>query len=180
VSEPSSDDGAPRCAGAVHHVAVNVSDLERSLRFYAGALGLRTTLRMEIAGEPFERLLRLPTGASGRVAYVEGGARIGQIELIEWRLPAPPETTPAGPPDAGSALPGPRLLSFSVSEPLEQWHARLQRHGVKCWSAPISLELPNYGLIRAMVAEDPDGYLVELVNLPSDEEVREFRRRGSN
>jgi lactoylglutathione lyase len=173
-------------AGAVHHVAVNVSDLERSLRFYSGVLGLRATLRMDLSGQTFERLLRLPAGTTGRVAYVQGDGRVGQIELIEWTLPEPAtererETrgrADASPPALGFAVPGLRLLSFSVSEPLEGWRARFEDHGVRCWSEPIRLALPDYGAIDAMVAEDPDGNLVEIVRLPSDDEVRAVRRRS--
>jgi hypothetical protein len=50
--------------------------------------------------------------------------------------------------------------------------------GVTCWSEPVRLILPNYGPIDAFIAEDPDGNLIELVRLPSDDEVREFRRPG--
>lgn len=176
-AEPSHPPGP--CAGAVHHIAVNVSDLERALRFYSGVLGLRTTLRMQLAGEPFEQLLRLAPGTTGRVAYVEGRERVGQIELIEWSPPPDAaQTRSPPPPRPGFAVPGLRLLSFSVSEPLEFWQARFTDHGVRCWSEPVRLLLPNYGEIDAMVAEDPDGYLIEVVRLPSDEEVRTFRRGG--
>jgi catechol 2,3-dioxygenase-like lactoylglutathione lyase family enzyme len=163
-------------AGAVHHIAVNVSDLERSVRFYSEVLGLRTTLRMELAGEQFEQLLRLAPETTGRVAYVQGSERVGQIELIEWSLPpSAAPTPPPPPPGLGFAVPGLRLLSFAVSEPLEFWHARFTDYGVPCWSEPVRLLLPNYGEIDAMVAEDPDGYLIEVVRLPSDEEVHAFR-----
>jgi len=169
-------DPAGPCAGAVHHIAVNVFDLERSLRFYSGVLGLRTTLRMELAGEQFERLLRLAPGTTGRVAYVQGHERVGQIELIEWSPPPVAAPTPSPPPPGpGFAVPGLRLLSFSVSEPLGFWRERFTDHDVRCWSEPVALLLPNYGEIDAMVAEDPDGNLIEVVRLPSDEEVHAFR-----
>jgi lactoylglutathione lyase len=166
----------PPGAGAVHHVVLNVGELERSLEFYAGTLGMRATLRMEIGGAPLERLLRLAPGTTGRVAYVQGPQRLGQIELIEWSLPGRP--APAPEPAPSFTAPGPRLLSFAVPEPLAQWHARLTAAGVTCWSEPVRLTLPDYGPIDAFIAEDPDGYLVELVRLPSDEEVRTFRGGG--
>jgi lactoylglutathione lyase len=182
VSAEASDpivagDGGGRAlsAGAVHHLALNVANLERSLEFYAGALGMRATLRMEIGGEPFERLLRLAPGTVGRVAYVQGPQRLGQIELIEWTPPAPGEASSGA---TSFTTRGLRLPSFSVQEPLAEWHARLVQAGVTCWSEPVRLVLPNYGPIDAFIAEDPDGNLIELVRLPSDEEVREFRRGG--
>jgi lactoylglutathione lyase len=160
-------------AGAVHHVVLNVTQLERSLQFYAGTLGMRATLRMEIGGATLERLLRLDPGTTGRVAYVQGPQRLGQIELIEWSVPGgPAPVAQAAPP---STAPGLRLLSFAVPESLTEWHARLIAAGVTCWSEPVRLTLPNYGPIDALIAEDPDGYLVELVRLPSDDEVRALR-----
>jgi lactoylglutathione lyase len=178
-SENHSVMGAPG-VGGVHHVVLNVSDLERSVEFYAGALGMHATLRMEIAGEPFERLLRLPAGTTGRVAYVQGPERVGQIELIEWSLPES-ISLPDGPAHprshpAAFAAPGHRMVSFSVSEPLARWQSRLQARGGRCWGEPVELVLPNYGPIDALIVEDPDGHLVELVRLPCDEEIREFRR----
>jgi lactoylglutathione lyase len=147
-------------AGPVHHIALAVTDLERSLRFYTETLGLRATLRMQIAGADFERLLRFPPGTVGEVAFVQGPPRVGQIELIQWSLPD------------GAPAPAP---AFSVTDPLAEWHARLTAAGAPCWSEPIDLELPGYGLIEAFIAEDPDGHVVELVRLPSDEQVRAFR-----
>ncbi len=163
--------------GAVHHILLNVSDLERSLEFYVGALGMCPTLRMEIAGEPFERLLHIPPGTTGRVAYVQGTGRLGQIELVEWTVPEPSGADEA-PVHRAFTAPGHRMVSFSVSEPLAEWQSRLEARGVRCWSAPVEVLLPNYGPIDAMIIEDPDEHLVELVRLPSDEEVREFRRGG--
>jgi len=161
--------------GPIHHVALPVADLERALGFYTETLGLRATLRMRIGGAPFERLLRLPPGTTGEVAFVQGPERIGQIELIEWSLPGgarPPEPAPQG-----RAATSP-LLSFSVAEPLSEWHARLTAAGARCWSLPVDVTLPGYGPIQAFLAEDPDGHLVELIALPSDEQVRAFRDRG--
>ena len=161
-------------AGPVHHIALAVADLERALRFYTETLGLRATLRMQIAGASFERLLRFPPGTTGQVAFVQGPPRVGQIELIQWSRPdgAPAATRPAA--DGSSPL-----LSFSVTEPLSEWHARLTAAGAPCWSEPIELELPGYGLIEAFIAEDPDGHVVELVRLPSDEQVQAFRAHSS-
>jgi hypothetical protein len=38
--------------------------------------------------------------------------------------------------------------------------------------------LRGYGEIEACIVEDPDGNMIELVRLPSDDEVREFRNQG--
>ena len=160
--------------GPVHHVAPPVADLERALGFYTETLGLRATLRMRIGGAPFERLLRLPPGTTGEVAFVQGPERIGQIELIEWSPPGAAGADDRAPQGRVTTRP---LLSFSVAEPLSEWHARLTAAGARCWSEPVEVTLPGYGPIEAFLAEDPDGHLLELVALPSDEQVRAFRGR---
>ena len=130
---------------------------------------------MEIGGAPLQRLLGLPAGTTGAVAFVQGPQRVGQIELIQWSFPAgarPPEL-PQPTRDGTS-----QLLSFSVTEPLAHWHARLAEAGAQCWSEPVEMTLPGYGPIEAFIAEDPDGHPVELVRLPSDERVQAFRALG--
>lgn len=45
--------------GEIHHIAVSVRDLDASIAFYEGLLGLRKTLTMNVGGEGTERDLRL-------------------------------------------------------------------------------------------------------------------------
>lgn len=154
----------------VHHIAIGVSDLDRSLSFYVGVLGLRKTLSMPVGGADTERALGLAAGTTGRSAYVQGPSRVGQIELIEWspRLPGTP-------PEAGR--PGPFLLAFELQEgELEEARERLEAAGI-AYEGPIVTEVVNYGPIGLLVTRDPDGTMIELLRLPTDEEIREFRAR---
>jgi catechol 2,3-dioxygenase-like lactoylglutathione lyase family enzyme len=46
----------------IHHVAVSVTDLERSIPFYRDGIGLRMTLDMRVGNETMPARLRVPGG----------------------------------------------------------------------------------------------------------------------
>lgn len=157
----------------MHHVTVTVSSLDRSLEFYRDLLGMRVTLEATIADEAHERYLRLPTGTVGRAAVLQLGPPVGAVEIVEWEVPGTTGTAPdvARPPQIGSFV-----LAFEVSdEPLDDMVARLRDAGVTVWGEPEASEIDDYGTIRAVVVEDPDGMLVELLELPSREAIAAAR-----
>ncbi|WKU05904.1 VOC family protein [Micromonospora sp. HUAS LYJ1] len=157
----------------VHHVAMTVSDVDRAADFYERALGYRRTLRTEVGGPGIEVSLGLPAGTTGRVQYLQGPSRVGQLELIEWNGVKTRTAT------AGHLELGTFLLSFEVPlDELDELHRRLTELGAQCLSAPNRVLLDNYGYITAFAARDLDGNLLEFVSLPSREEIL-ARRRGS-
>lgn len=154
----------------VHHVAMTVSDLDRAADFYEKALGYRRTLRTDVGGRGIEESLGLPEGTTGKVQYLQGPTRIGQLELIEWNG-AKKRTATAGHLELGTFL-----LSFQVpAEEMDEVHERLTRLGADCIGPPHRQLLENYGYITAFAARDPDGNLLEFVSLPSRAEIRAFR-----
>ncbi|QDY09237.1 VOC family protein [Micromonospora sp. HM134] len=156
----------------VHHVAMTVSDVDRAADFYERALGYRRTLRTEVGGPGIEVSLGLPAGTTGRVQYLQGPSRVGQLELIEWNGVKTRTAT------AGHLELGTFLLSFEVPrDELDELHRRLTDLGAECLSAPNRVLLDNYGYITAFAARDLDGNLLEFVSLPSREEIL-ARRRG--
>lgn len=54
-------------------------------------------------------------------------------------------------------------------------YQRLLKKGIACYAEPQVLELPGYGATRAVVFEDPDGQMIELIQLPSVDEIRRVR-----
>jgi len=155
----------------IHHIAISVSDMAASKRFYGEALGLKETLNAEVAGEEIEGQLRLRPGMKGQVAYFQGPTQIGQIELIEWQPPIDKPSPPKRPGD-----PGVFLLSIAVSkEELKEAWDRMQSMGVTEFSPPEKSVLQNYGEIEVFVVEDPDGVMIEFVALPTREEIKAFR-----
>ena len=162
-------------AGSIHHVTIGVTNLETSIYFYSEGLGLRKTLDTVVGGTSFERLLKLPNGSTARTVFLQGEARLGQVELVEWRTN---EKLLANPKRPGSI--GPCVLSFSVSAAeFDPILVQLKEAGAVVWDDPIVSVLEGYGEITACIVEDPDGNAIEIVRLPSDEEVAQFRSKDS-
>jgi lactoylglutathione lyase len=156
----------------VHHVAMSVSDLERSATFYERALGYRRTLSARVGGPEMARSLALPHNVAGSIQYMQGPSQLGQLELIQW------DDGPGAPPPTGHLHLGTFLLSFQVPvEELEELHAAVEANGGTCIDRPAKVLLENYGHIHAFAARDPDGNLLEFVSLPTREEVKAYREQ---
>jgi len=145
--------------GALHHVTVAVSDLERSTRFYRDALGLRAVLEMSFDDEGHQIYLGLPEGASGRaVALRSGRPPACGITLCQFD-PKPSEgIAPL------TRQPGACMFAFELSDPdaVDAAYERLVADGVAAISEPTWAEIGAYGRIRGVTVRDPDGFLVEL------------------
>ena len=118
------------------HVLIFVSDIERSLKFYQGALGL------EKEGE-----VHTPFGTSHRLRY---GSSL--IKLME-----PARMPPAGPLGLDQQL-GFRGLSLAVVN-ISALCASLEAQGVE-FAIPETQVLPE---LRVAMVKDPDGNIVEFV-----------------
>ena len=158
----------------IHHVAIPVTNLERSVAFYEHVLGYRATLRMNLGGEELEDFLALPRGTTGRSVFMQGPSRLGQVELIEWTDGPTGGSRPAGMADLGGFI-----MSFEIEEgdTIDDQYRRVREVGGEFLSEPLAVELENYGVIRSFVCKDPDGYLLEFVRLPTREEILAYRNK---
>ena len=98
-----------------HHLAIQVADLPRAERFYAGVLGLSVLRRWPREdGRPGDRSVWLSTG--------EGGQFIA-LEACEGARPAPPFRDPAA---------GLHLVALRISAPERAaWEKLLQDAGIE-------------------------------------------------
>ncbi len=158
----------------IHHAALTVSDLERSVAFYRDALGFRKVLDMKADSPANARLLRMPAKGFGlrSIMMAQGSSAVGQIELMQVQPMADEQTPPKRFNDLGICL-----LSFEVKgEPLADVVKRLRDMGVKFFSDLEEIDIAGYAPMKAVMFEDPDGNLLELVQLPSKEEYLRIKQ----
>ena len=139
----------------IHHFALTVSDMERSLRFYSDLFGLQVGSDREVERDYVERITAVP-GAHQRIVHLQGYGH--RVELLEYRYPRG-ERRARALQDAGSAH-----LCF-VTDDLDAEVKRLQSAEVTFRSMPVvTTSGPNRGG-RGIYLEDPDGNAVEVVQL---------------
>ncbi len=124
-----------------HHVALNCSDLDRSVAFYRDLLGLKEITRSVS-----------PSGA--RVVALEAGG--GKLELFSAEEPA---STPAAETPRSAA--GFRHFALLVDD-VDAAYGRLSAAGVMFTVLPRDARVfPD--IARLAFCQDPDGILVELM-----------------
>jgi len=138
-------------------IAITCSDFEASLDFYHNRLGLEIVLELEIPDDLARGVGLAPTGF--RQVRLQAGntlssdaTRASVLKLMDIESPPP---TPA---DGFSA--GVRWLTFFV-EDIQGTVDALKQKGVEFLSEPIGA--PD--AVGVACAKDPDGILVELVQI---------------
>lgn len=142
----------------MHHTGITVSDLERSIQFYHGILGLEFANEptFVFSGEALEIGVGVPGGSLRQVSFWVGD---GQIELLEYKTPPSPNSAP--PPN--NAL-GAAHAAFLVDD-IHAVKAALEAKGVTFFSdVNVVDEGPLAGWRWAYFA-DPDGISLELVEV---------------
>ncbi len=147
------------------HININVRDLDRSVAFYR-QLGFEVLL----PGIPYldleegpetrplpdaaARALGVPAGTRGRACIMQLDDGFPKIDLTEWAGDG--QTAPPGNADLGLV----RLCLASAD--LAGDVARLTAQGVEFLSPPTDT---HNGLADVAVCRDPDGTLIELIQL---------------
>jgi catechol 2,3-dioxygenase-like lactoylglutathione lyase family enzyme len=146
--------------GNFAHIVANVDE---SLKFYHNVLGLEVTVTQGFAPNPAIEKLGHTEGGQSRIAVVKvPGIALG-IELIEYkdiaREPQRPRFF-----DPGAANFAMRIRDLDGLFPKVAAFP-----GVKVITAsgkPVTLKTPN-GTLHAVFVQDPDGFVVEMLDAPN-------------
>jgi len=134
------------------HIGISVASMERAIAFYRDRFGMEVVAQEVFAGPLYEQILALE-GATGRVALLRHGEL--RLELFEFERPSPRPSDPARPVcDYG-------ITHFGIEvSGLPMMYERLKAAGVSFHCPPL-----DFGSTRATYARDPDGNVIELIEL---------------
>jgi 2-keto-3-deoxy-L-rhamnonate aldolase RhmA/catechol 2,3-dioxygenase-like lactoylglutathione lyase family enzyme len=136
----------------MHHVGLSVVELERSLAFYRDLLGFEVTAHQPFEGDLYETIMALP-GTYGRAAMLAGPGL--QLELFEFTHPAPDRSDPERP------VSGHGITHFCLTVgDVDAEYDRLSAAGVSFHCPPL-----DFGTAKATYLRDPDGNVIELLQL---------------
>ncbi len=148
----------------VWHYSFHVSDLDASVGFYAGVLGMELVHRQEQANAYTRRLVGYPDAhlrvAQLRVPGPAATVSSHTLELVEYVVPRP------SPVPLERALPGTGHLAFAVDD-IAAEHDRLRAAGVRFVSTPNAITAGVNAGGWACYFVDPDGITLELVQPPT-------------
>ncbi len=146
---------------SILHIGLTVTDIDRSIAFYRDTLGLSFQGEITMEGEATEKLFGKPH-CRARVAYLNGSNHIEvpPVELIQFTS----EKAQTKKSD---------LFSTSISElcfltdNLWREYQRLRELGVEFLSEPQDFDFTTdgFGKSRAVYFKDPDGIILELMEI---------------
>jgi len=144
--------------GGLDHVSVTCADLERSLAFYHGMLGIPVRSRGQLAGPAIDAVLG-HDGVDGAFADLELGEG-RTLELLQYRRPH------GAPLDVAVHRPGAGHLALRVDD-VDALARRLEQAGCAPGAA-VTLDKPGsfWHGARILYVQDPDGAVVELIQRP--------------
>jgi catechol 2,3-dioxygenase-like lactoylglutathione lyase family enzyme len=144
------------------HIAVTVSDLERSLQFYTGMLGFHEVERHRLEGETISTM-------AGKPGVVMQVVRLAIPEtpgiLLDLQQYLEPK---GGSSNAQLGMANHSHFCFGV-EDMASACDELAAKGVRFVSAPVTFDLGaewEYGALKVVFLEDPDGFILELLEMP--------------
>ena len=140
------------------HVAITVSDLDRSLEFYRDRLGLQEVERHRLEGEGISAMAGKPDVVMDVVRLTTGNPPGILIDLQQYVRPEGSTSTA----ELGDVA---HTHVCLVVSDIDAACAELRERGVTLVSDPVTFELES-GRLHVVFVKDPDGAVIELVQYP--------------
>ena len=147
-------------------VVIGVENLDASLKFYSGTLGLTVVDSRTWQGPEFERYWRLPAGSSARCAFLGHGADpVGRIQLMEFSGANRKQVRPA------SIRRAVGLFNLNIyASDIKRDYDRLKAQGYQFWSEPAHNNFgPVVGETMEASFDGPDGVVINLIQLLTED-----------
>ncbi len=144
----------------VHHLGLTVADIERSIAFYQGTLGMTLVRRRPHVDNDYVAAQTCYDGVVLNVASfkVSPDSPVS-MEVVQYMNHA------GSPTDTATNRSGNSHLCITVDD-LRACHAQLKQKGVRFKSEPVTITAgPNAGGL-VVYFYDPDGYVLELFQPP--------------
>ena len=128
----------------MNHVNIVTTNIERSLAFYEGIVGLQKVFEGELSGDWFEELTSLPK-AVAKCAFLQserGGMRVELLQYIKAVGGMVPNNTQAN-------TQGLRHIAFEVQK-LDELFERLVESGVPVKSSPVVVPFAVVGMNKRL------------------------------
>lgn len=143
------------------HIAVTVSDLDRSLAFYRDMLGMKEVERHHLDGETISKMAAKPDVVLDVVRLCAPESPQVLLDLQQYQ-------SPKG--KVSEAKLGDIAHSHFCFGVPDVWGAygELKAQGVEFISEPVTFHLES-GTLHVVWMKDPDGFIIELVTSPIEQ-----------
>ena len=176
VDDPKGESDYP---GMMHHCNLNVTNLEKSYKFYRDVIGLDLTVYLApdklqpVSNGSLGDCLRNPDGMlyagegmqfAATLMGVRSDSR-NPIDVLQWGVPAPY----GSPYEAANCL-GIIRVGLEVDD-IDAAHARLKLAGLSGIGPIETWDMGDFGERKVVIFKDPDGIMLELtehIPIPTD------------
>jgi len=137
------------------HSGITVSDLEQSLEFYGGRLGIEH-IRSQVSDQPYLSGVTGFPDCSLKIGFAQVEGDTSVLEIVEYVRPK------GGLAGAGFGRVGTPHLGWAVDD-LSAAYQRLSARGVRFLATPDRVGEGLWRGARGVLLVDPDGVLIELI-----------------
>lgn len=141
---------------SLDHIAVTVSNTERSLEFYCGVLGLKKVEQHQLRAEDVKKANNLDNARGQSTRLIAEGTPGILIDIVE-HFDLPNESNAVAP-----GLVGATHFALTVRD-LRGAYEELKSKGLTFDAEPATFPLET-GSVTVLFLTDPDGHLIELVD----------------